>query len=143
MNGELVGINSAIASLGAAQGSQSGSIGLGFAIPIDHAQRIAQELTTHGVATQAVLGVSTTTTPGTRGAVITNVTAGSPAATAGLATGDTITKLDNQLIDSSDALAAAVRSHNPGDTITLTLTNHSGASTTTTATLGSHTVNTN
>jgi len=107
VNGELVGINSAIASLGAAQGSQSGSIGLGFAIPIDHAQRIAQELTTHGVATQAVLGVSTTTTPGTRGAVM------------------------------------SFPSNRGGEAHTLTLTNHSGASTTTTATLGSHTVNTN
>jgi putative serine protease PepD len=141
MNGELIGINSAIASLGQSQsGAQSGSIGLGFAIPVDHAQRIATELISTGHATQSVLGVATSTPPGTRGAVVAKVVAGSPAASAGLATGDVITKVDTQLIDTSDALAAAVRSHNPGDTITLTITNQAGTSRTTTATLGSQTV---
>ena len=143
MKGELIGINSAIASLGAAQGSQSGSIGLGFAIPIDHAQRIAQELLTNGVATQAVLGAAVTSAPtSTLGAVIGNVTPGSAAATAGLVAGDTITKVDSQVIDSSNALIAAVRSHAPGDTVTLTVTDHSGATTKATVTLGSQTVNT-
>ncbi|UZJ25521.1 trypsin-like peptidase domain-containing protein [Rhodococcus antarcticus] len=143
MNGELIGINSAIASLGQSQsGAQSGSIGLGFAIPVDHAQRIAQELISTGHATQSVLGVSTSTPPGTRGAQVANVVAGSPAASAGLTTGDVITKVDTQLIDTSDALAAAVRSHNPGDTITLTITDQGGTSRTTTATLGSQTITT-
>ena len=142
-NGELIGINSAIASLGQSQsGAQSGSIGLGFAIPVDHAQRIAQELISTGHATQAVLGVATSTTPGTLGAVVAKIVAGSPAATAGLVPGDTITKVDTQLVDSSDALAAAVRSHNPGDTITLTTTTQGGPSHTVTATLGSQDVTT-
>ncbi|UZJ24110.1 trypsin-like peptidase domain-containing protein [Rhodococcus antarcticus] len=140
MNGELVGINSAIASLGAAQGSQSGSIGLGFAIPIDQAKRIAQELIDSGHATQAVLGVTAqNATSGTRGAVVGDVSANGAAAKAGLSSGDTITKVDDRVIDSSDALVAAIRSHAPGDTVTLTVVS-GGSGKTVQATLGSQTV---
>ena len=140
MNGELVGINSAIASLGAAQGSQSGSIGLGFAIPIDQAKRVAKELIDTGKATQAVLGVSAQNSrSGTRGAVIGDVSASGAAAKAGIVGGDTITKVDNRVIDSSDALVAAVRSHSPGDSVTLTVSS-GGSQKTVQVTLGSQTV---
>jgi putative serine protease PepD len=140
MNGELVGINSAIASLGAAKGSQSGSIGLGFAIPIDQAKRIAKELIASGQATQAVLGVTAQdATSGTRGAVVGDVSANGAAAKAGLSRGDTIVKVDKRVIDSSDALVAAIRSHAPGDTVTLTVAS-GGSDKTVQVTLGSQTV---
>ena len=140
MNGELIGINSAIASLGATQGSQSGSIGLGFAIPIDQAKRVAKELIDTGKATQAVLGVSAQNArSGTRGAVIGDVSASGAAAKAGIVGGDTITKLDDRVIDSSDALVAAVRSHAPGDSVTLTISS-GGSQKTVQVTLGSQTV---
>ncbi len=99
LNGQLVGINSAIASLGASSSStQSGSIGLGFAIPIDQAQRIAQELITTGQATQAALGVSVTSStnpaspspPASVGATITAVTPSGGADKAGITAGTLI-----------------------------------------------------
>ena len=76
MNGELVGINSAIATLGAdSGGAQSGSIGLGFAIPVDQAKRIADELIQTGTASHASLGVQVGNDAGVDGAKIVEVTA--------------------------------------------------------------------
>jgi len=148
MNGELIGINSAIASLGASSpGAQSGSIGLGFAIPIDQARRVATELTKNGVATQAVLGVSvassgspSSSAPTSKGATIGAVTPNGAAAKAGIAAGSVITKMDNRIIPDGDTLVAAVRSHAPGDTVTLTVADSGGATRTVQVTLGSQTV---
>jgi len=134
LHGQLVGINSAIASLGASSSStQSGSIGLGFAIPIDQAQRIAQELITTGQSTQAVLGVSVSsstnpaspspTAPASAGATITAVTPSGVADKAGITAGTLISKVDDQQIPDGDSLIAAIRSHAPGDTVTLTVNN--------------------
>ena len=79
MNGELVGVNSAIASLGGGgaqdRGAQSGSIGLGFAIPADQAKRIANELISTGTATHASLGVQLSDDPSARGAAVAQVVA--------------------------------------------------------------------
>ncbi|MDQ1602089.1 MAG: putative serine protease PepD [Actinomycetota bacterium] len=142
LQGEVVGINSAIASLGASAGSQSGSIGLGFSIPIDQARTIATELINTGSATHAQLGVSVqdASTSGSStfsdGAAVGAVTAGGAAEKAGLAAGDVITKVGNRSVDSADALIAAIRSHLPGDSVTLTYT-HNGTKTTTKVTLGS------
>ncbi len=148
MNGELIGINSAIASLGASSpGAQSGSIGLGFAIPIDQARRVATELMKNGVATQAVLGVSVAgsgspsgSAPTSKGATIGAVTPNGAAAKAGIAAGSVITKMDNRIIPDGDTLVAAVRSHAPGDTVTLTVADSGGATRTVQVTLGSQTV---
>jgi putative serine protease PepD len=124
MRGELVGINTAIASLGAGLGGQSGSIGLGFAIPIDQARPIAEQLSKQGVATHARLGVGVQdavgTDQGAAGALLASIEQGSPAAQAGLQQGDIVTKLDDRRIDSADALVAAVRSHRPDDEVTVT-----------------------
>ena len=137
MNGELIGINSAIASLGGeATGPQSGSIGLGFAIPVDQAKRISNELIQSGAATHASLGVQVGDDATTNGARIVEVNAGSPAAEAGLRSGVVVTKVDDRVIDSADALVAAVRSKAPGDTVTLTYTDQSGASKTVEVKLG-------
>ncbi|MDT5004299.1 MAG: putative serine protease PepD [Mycobacterium sp.] len=140
MNGELVGVNSAIASMGGggpeSSGAQSGSIGLGFAIPADQAKRIADELVSNGHVTHASLGVQLTQDPGAHGAAVADVVADGPAAAAGLPSGVVITKVDDRPIDGADALVAAVRSKAPGDNVTLTYTNASGAPQTVQVTLG-------
>jgi putative serine protease PepD len=142
LQGQVVGINSAIASLGASAGSQSGSIGLGFSIPIDQARRVAKQLIDTGSATHAQLGVSVrdASTSGSStfsdGAAVAAVTAGGAADKAGLAAGDVITKVGDRSVDSADALIAAIRSHQPGDSVVLTYT-HNGTETTSKVTLGS------
>ncbi len=139
MNGELVGVNSAIASMGggpSAQGAQSGSIGLGFAIPSDQAKRIADQLVSNGSVTHAALGVQLTQDASGPGAAVGQVVEGGPAAAAGLPSGVVITKVDDRPIEGAEALVAAVRSKAPGDNVTLTYTDHSGASQTVQVTLG-------
>jgi putative serine protease PepD len=137
MQGRVIGINSAIASLGFGNG-QTGSIGLGFAIPIDQARRIANELIHNGHATQALLGVIVPAgQPEDNAAVVQQVTPGGAAAAAGIQAGDKITKVDNRLIDNGDALIAAIRSHTPGSRATLTVSTSAGASRQVQVTLGS------
>jgi putative serine protease PepD len=136
MQGRVIGINSAIASLGSGFG-QSGSIGLGFAIPIDQARRIADELLRNGHATQALLGVTVPAAqPDDTAAVVHQVTPGGAAAAAGIKPGDMITKVDGRLIDSGDALIAAIRSHTPGSQATLTVKTAAGATRQVRITLG-------
>jgi putative serine protease PepD len=118
-NGQLVGMNSAIASLGNSSVTQSGSIGVGFAIPVDEAERIAGELIAAGKASHGSLGVQLGTDASIHGAPIVGVTSGGPAAAAGLAPGSVVTKVDHQVIDNADALVAAVQTKAPGDTVTL------------------------
>jgi putative serine protease PepD len=137
MNGELVGVNSAIATLGgdSAQ-SQSGSIGLGFAIPVDQAKRIADELIQSGTASHASLGVQVGNDAGVDGAKIVDVTPGGAASAAGMPSGVVVTKVDDRPINSADALVAAVRSRAPGDKVTLTYLDPSGKPQTVDVTLG-------
>ncbi|WP_333617640.1 S1C family serine protease [Dietzia sp.] len=118
MGGNLVGMNSAIASLGS--GQESGSIGLGFAIPVEQAQRIAQQLIDQGFATRAVLGASVRSDSTVAGAQIDGVQQGSAADKAGIPDKAVVTKLDDRTIDSGDALVAAVRSKSPGDKVQIT-----------------------
>jgi putative serine protease PepD len=140
MQGRVIGINSAIATLGLSNG-QPGSIGLGFAIPIDQARRIGNELIRNGQATRAVLGVSV---PPARSddtaAVVQEVTPGSAAATAGIKPGESITKVGDRLIDSGDALVAAIRSQPPGSQVSITVRDSAGATRQVQATLGSQPV---
>jgi putative serine protease PepD len=120
-NGALIGVNSAIASL--SEGQSGGSIGLGFAIPIDQAMRIANELEQTGKATQAGLGVSVRSgAPSAEdpGALISEVQFGGAASKAGIPNGALVTKVDDRVIPSGDALIAAVRSHAPGDNVKIT-----------------------
>lgn len=133
MAGELVGVNSAIASLGA--GSESGSIGLGFAIPVDQARRVALELVNDGKATMAVLGVSVGTPRDQRGAAVEDVVPGGAADTAGIPPGSVVKKVNDRLIDSADALVAAIRSLPAGETISLHYIDPLGDEQTTTATV--------
>ncbi len=137
MSGELVGINSAIATLGGdSPAAQSGSIGLGFAIPVDQAKRIADELISTGTASHASLGVQVSNDVTAPGAKIVDVVKGGPAATAGLPSGVVVTKVDDRVIGSANALVAAVRSRAPGDRLTLTYIDPAGTSQTVQVTLG-------
>jgi putative serine protease PepD len=120
MQGRIVGINSAIASLGSDGGGQSGSIGLGFAIPINQAKRIADQLIATGHATRAALGVAVRDAD-PAGAQLVDVQAGSAAAQAGLRPGDVVTKIGGRQLQDSDELVAAVNSASPGSSVALTV----------------------
>ena len=134
MAGRVVGINSAIASLGAAEGTQGGSIGLGFAIPIDQAKRIADQLQSTGTATKAVLGVASEDAAG--GAKLTQVADDGAAAKAGLQVGDVVTQVGTTRITGTQSLLATVRSAAPGSQIDVSYT-RDGKAATATVTLGS------
>ena len=119
-NGEVIGVNSAIASMGAL-GGQVGSIGLGFAIPIDVAKRIADEIIATGKSTTPIIGVQLDMEFTGDGAKIAEITPGGPADEAGLEAGDTIIAVnDRPLVDGTE-LVVTVRSQNPGDTVSLTV----------------------
>ena len=126
-SGQLIGINSAIASLGASSGGQSGSIGIGFAIPVNEATSIAKQLIDNGAAAHAYLGVtpqdgSASDGSATRaGAEVTSVGDGTPAAKAGLEVGDVIIAVDGKPVDSADSLVGHVREKTTGDQVTLTV----------------------
>ena len=125
--GQLIGINSSIASLGSSGGSssQSGNIGIGFAIPVDQAKSIADQLITSGKAAHPYLGVSSKDEVVTDGsakrnaAVLSNVASGTPAAKAGLQVGDAIIAVDGKSIDGSLSLVAQVRERTAGDKVTI------------------------
>ncbi|MDQ3764061.1 MAG: trypsin-like peptidase domain-containing protein [Actinomycetota bacterium] len=141
MQGRVIGINTAIASLGAG-GGKVGSIGLGFAIPIDQAKRIANELIRTGQATQAVLGVIVPGRSQDGAAVVQQVTPDGAAAAAGIQPGELITKVDNRVIDTGDALVAAIRSYPPGSQVEITVKNPAGETRQVQVTLGSQQVGT-
>ncbi|MGO1380146.1 MAG: trypsin-like peptidase domain-containing protein [Corynebacterium sp.] len=128
LQGELVGIPSVIATLGGEMGGESGSIGLGFAIPSNQAEDTAQQLIDNGSATHPVIGatVNTGTETSSNGAEIVKVVGGGPAADAGIRDGDIVTKVDDRIVDSGVSLIAAIRSHNVGDEVTLTVTDGNG-----------------
>ena len=124
MSGQVIGINSAIASLGAGSGSSpSGSIGVGFAIPVDQATVIAGQLIKTGHATHAVLGVAVTdakAADGSTQAQLRQVSASGPAAKAGLQAGDAVTAIDGTPVTTTEALIATVRTHQPGEKVQVT-----------------------
>ena len=126
-SGQLIGINSAIASLGSSSGGQSGSIGIGFAIPVNEATAIAKQLIDNGAAAHAYLGVtpqdgSASDGSATRaGAEVASVGDGTPAAKAGLEVGDVIVAVNGKPVDSADSLIGHVREKTTGDSVTLTV----------------------
>lgn len=146
LQARVIGINSAIraADTGGAEGSQSGSIGLGFAIPINQGKRVAEELINTGKATHPVIGVSLDMKYTGDGARVgdkgkdgtPSVTPDGPSAKAGVKPGDVITKVDGQRVHSGEELIVKIRSHRPGDTLELTLT-RAGQERSLTLTLGS------
>lgn len=125
-NGRLIGMNSALATVDDSPDTESGSIGLGFAIPVDQAKRIADELVTTGTASHGSLGVQAGDDE-THGAKILDVTSGGPAAAAGLSAGSVVITVDGQVIDDADALVAAVQSKAPGKLVTVGYLDSTGA----------------
>jgi S1-C subfamily serine protease len=121
--GKVIGINSSIATLS----SESGSIGLGFAIPVDLVKNIAAQLVEDGTAEHAFLGVGlsdgTATADGVtrRGAVVESVSDDSPAAKAGLQVKDTIVAIDGKAVGGAESLTAYVRSLASGADSTVTV----------------------
>ncbi|MFD8974148.1 S1C family serine protease [Streptomyces sp. NPDC059593] len=148
--GRVIGINSAIRAAGGSGdgdgggAGQPGSIGLGFAIPINQGKRVAEELINTGKATHPVIGVSLDMQFNGDGARVGEkgkdgaaaVTPGGPAASAGLRPGDVITKVDGQRVHNGEELIVKIRAHRPGDKLRLTLT-RGGKELTKTLTLGS------
>ena len=119
--GAVIGINSAIASLGSSW--QAGSIGLGFAIPINQGRKIADQLIKYGVATYPIVGISLDSNYTGVGAQISKssngILPGSPAQKAGLKGGDIIIEIDGKKINTPEELVVSVRSKNVGDRVTL------------------------
>jgi len=125
--GQVIGVDAAIDTLGAdpITGSQGGSIGLGFAIPMDQARRVVVELIRSGHATHSVVGASFNDNYSGTGAQLQGtVVRGGPAAQAGLRAGDVIVKVGSQPIANSYALLDAVRSLAPGSRVTVTYQRH-------------------
>jgi len=120
-NGEVIGVNSAIATMGASVGGQAGSIGLGFAIPIDTAKRIADEIINTGTSSTPIIGVQLDMSYTGPGAQLSVVTAGGPADQAGLQQGDIVTAINGDTVADPTQLVVQIRSFAPGDSITLTV----------------------
>ncbi|MFJ8189772.1 S1C family serine protease [Streptomyces sp. NPDC096094] len=144
--GNVIGINSAIQSTsnGGFGTGQAGSIGLGFAIPVNQAEFVAKQLIKTGKPVYAKIGASVSLEETTNGAKLTEqgvggsepVEPGGPAADAGLKPGDLITKLDDRVIDSGPTLIGEIWTHKPGDKVTVTY-ERGGNERTTELTLGS------
>ncbi|MGW1464728.1 trypsin-like peptidase domain-containing protein [Streptomyces sp. NPDC002308] len=144
---QVIGINSAIraADTGSAEtGAQAGSIGLGFAIPINQGKRVAEELINTGKATHPVIGVTLdmeylgdgakVNTRGEGGSAA--VTEGGPGDVAGIRPGDVITAVDGVRVHNGEELIVKIRAHRPGDRLVLKLT-RGGKELSMTLTLGS------
>ena len=125
--GQVIGINSAIASLGSSAGEQAGSIGLGFAIPINNAKRIADEIISTGGSTVPVIGVRVDLQYDGVGAQVRSVDPGTPAAGAGLRAGDVITAVNGEPVSGPIELLARLRSFSPGESVTLTVQDPNGS----------------
>ncbi|MEU6938408.1 trypsin-like peptidase domain-containing protein [Streptomyces rubiginosohelvolus] len=144
----VIGINSAIRAAdsggGPESGGQSGSIGLGFAIPINQGKRVAEELISTGKATHPVIGVTLDmkytgdgAKVGTKGADGGPAVAkDGPADKAGIESGDVITQVEGQRVHSGEELIVKIRAHRPGDDLDLKLT-RGGEERTVTLKLGS------
>ncbi|WP_232677663.1 S1C family serine protease [Nocardioides sp. R-C-SC26] len=127
LNGHVIGINSSIQSTGSSTGGEAGSIGLGFAIPINEVLPVIEQMKNGETPTHARLGISVGNVASdptgalvTDGAQVQEIGNGSAAGEAGLKAGDVITKIDDTIITGSDSLIATVRSYRPGDEVRVT-----------------------
>ncbi|GAA3565652.1 S1C family serine protease [Kribbella ginsengisoli] len=118
MDAHVIGVNSAIATVRGAEPGSSGNIGLGFAIPIDQARRTAQQLIASGHASYPVIGANVDM-QFEGGARVSEILPKSAAQRAGLRTGDVITQINSQPVDTAEALIVAIRTHQPGENVRL------------------------
>ena len=133
-NGRIIGVNSAIATLSS---GTSGSIGLGFSIPINEAKRIIDELIANGKSTRPVLGVFFDNTYTGLGAKIGRLSSGEGAEKAGIPVGSIIKSIDGTRISDQVAAIVKIRSYAPGAKVSVTVELPSGDNKTFTVTLGS------
>jgi putative serine protease PepD len=122
LNGNVVAINSAIRS---GSSGEAGSIGLGFAIPIDLAKSVSKQLLAGKKVEHARIGVRVRAAVSNDditgiGAEVASVNAGGAAAKAGIKKGDIITAVNGHALASSEALVASVLAYQPGEKVTLT-----------------------
>jgi putative serine protease PepD len=113
-SGRVIGVNSQIES------DSGDNSGVGFAIPSNTVRRVVREILAGGQVQHAFLGVQLGDSPD-GGARVGDVTAGSPAAVAGLQSGDVVTAVDGEAVTGADDVVGAVQSHSPGDSIVLTV----------------------
>ena len=135
-SGRMIGVNSAIATLGQEITGQSGNIGVGFAIPINQARRVAQQIIRTGGSTFPVIGVQLDRMYTGDGARIAMVEQSGPARSAGLRVGDVITRVDGRLMADATDVITTIRSYAPGDAISITV-QRGNSERTVTLTLGS------
>ena len=133
--GRIIGVNSAIATL--SSGSTSGSIGLGFSIPINEAKRVIDEIIATGKSTRPVLGVFFDTTFTGEGAKIGKLSPGEGAEKAGVPVGAIIRSIDGVKIPNTDTAIVRIRSYAPGAVVTIVVDLPTGGSKTFKVTLGS------
>lgn len=120
LRGQVVGVNSAIATTGGVGGTEAGNIGVGFAIPMRQVRVTAQQILQTGKATYPVIGANVNSQPGDGGAYIFEVPEGTPADRAGLREGDVVVAVNGHRVTDQIGLIVAIRSHEPGEEITLT-----------------------
>jgi putative serine protease PepD len=132
--GRIIGVNSAIATL--TSGGTSGSIGLGFSIPINEAKRVIDEIIATGKSTRPVMGVVFDDVAADTQAKILQLTPGEGAQKAGIVVGSIITSIDGVKINNRDAAIVKIRSYAPGSVITVVLTLPDGSSKSYKVTLG-------
>jgi len=141
LNGAVVGINSSIASTGSSSDTQSGNIGIGFAIPSDVALRVATDLIDHGSSKNAALGVTVGGTeseqPTGDGVPLESVVSGGAADKAGLQAGDVVSQVNDFHTTTADSLIAATRFYAPDTVVKVTYTRDGGSPQTVDVTLGS------
>jgi putative serine protease PepD len=122
LQGQVIGVNSAIASLGSsATSDEGGNIGVGFAIPIEQVEVTTDQILRTGEAQYPVIGVNVQGTEKLDGARVDSITSGSPASRSDLKVGDLITKVDGRPVTGSIDVVVAVRAHQPGERVTLTV----------------------
>ncbi|MBT8227676.1 MAG: PDZ domain-containing protein [Dactylosporangium sp.] len=126
--GRVVGVNSVIGSLAEDQ-EHAGNVGLAFAIPVNQAKRVAQDIINTGKAKRTVIGAQLDSSYHSGGAKLTSVASNGPAAAAGLRSGDTITKIGNGVVEEPWDLIALVRKYPPGATVSVEYTRDGGRQT--------------
>lgn len=119
--GEVIGINSAIATTGSSVSGQSGSIGLGFSIPINQARRVATDLIATGKSSYPIIGVQLDTDYAGQGAKVEAITPDSPASVTALKAGDVIIQIDGVKVTGATELVVRIRSKSPGDLVKILL----------------------
>jgi putative serine protease PepD len=121
LRGQVVGVNSAIATTGGVIGGEAGNIGVGFAIPMEQVRITAAQILATGKARYPVIGATVNTGSQKNGAEVDDVPSGTPASDAGLEKGDVVTKVDGKPVTDGIGLIVAIRTHQPGETVTLTV----------------------